>query len=53
MLLENTFLLLLASDSLSGPTWDSMSIPVAVLCSFFIGKHYGFTDYFHVMANKL
>ncbi|XP_077096048.1 XK-related protein 5b isoform X1 [Siphateles boraxobius] len=37
MLLENTFLLLLASDSLSGPSWDSMSIPVAVLCSFFIG----------------
>ncbi|XP_067223896.1 XK-related protein 5b isoform X2 [Chanodichthys erythropterus] len=37
MLLENTFLLLLASDSLREPSWDSMSIPVAVLFSFFIG----------------
>ncbi|XP_056624314.1 XK-related protein 5b [Triplophysa dalaica] len=37
MLLENTFLLLLASDSLSEPSWNSISFPVAVLCSFFIG----------------
>ncbi|XP_055028169.2 XK-related protein 5b [Misgurnus anguillicaudatus] len=37
MLLENTFLLLLASDSLSKLSWNSLSIPVAVLCSFFIG----------------
>ncbi|XP_073682526.1 XK-related protein 5-like [Garra rufa] len=37
MLLENTFLLLLASDALSGPSWDSMSVPLAVLCSFLIG----------------
>ncbi|XP_052001563.1 XK-related protein 5-like [Xyrauchen texanus] len=37
MLLENTFLLLLASDLISNPSWHSMSVPVAVLCSFFIG----------------
>uniref|UniRef100_A0A673NCG9 XK-related protein n=1 Tax=Sinocyclocheilus rhinocerous TaxID=307959 RepID=A0A673NCG9_9TELE len=37
MLLENTFLLLLASDSLSGISWDSMSVPLNVLCSFLIG----------------
>ncbi|XP_059377053.1 XK-related protein 5b [Carassius carassius] len=37
MLLENTFLLLLASDSLSGISWDSLSVPLNVLCSFLIG----------------
>ncbi|XP_068070397.1 XK-related protein 5b isoform X1 [Danio rerio] len=37
MLLENTFLLLLASDSFSGPSWDSMSVPLTVSCSFLIG----------------
>ncbi|XP_043118672.1 XK-related protein 5b [Puntigrus tetrazona] len=37
MLLENTFLLLLASDSLSGISWNNMSVPLNVLCSFLIG----------------
>ncbi|XP_035384708.1 XK-related protein 5a [Electrophorus electricus] len=37
MLLENTMLLLAASDLLSEASWDSLTIPTAVLCSYLIG----------------
>ncbi|XP_018590662.2 XK-related protein 5a [Scleropages formosus] len=37
MLLENATLLLSATDFLSEASWESMSIPTAVLCSFLLG----------------
>ncbi|XP_036406340.1 XK-related protein 5a [Megalops cyprinoides] len=37
MLLENATLLLSASDFLSEASWDSMSFPTAVLCSYLLG----------------
>ncbi|KAG9347216.1 hypothetical protein JZ751_004783 [Albula glossodonta] len=37
MLLENATLLLSASDFLSEASWESMSFPTAVLCSFLLG----------------
>ncbi|XP_076872656.1 XK-related protein 5a [Brachyhypopomus gauderio] len=37
MLLENAMLLLAASDILSEASWDSLTVPTAVLCSFLIG----------------
>ncbi|KAK6297160.1 hypothetical protein J4Q44_G00317430 [Coregonus suidteri] len=37
MLLENTTLLVAASDFLSEKSWDSMTLPIAVLSSFLLG----------------
>ncbi|KAL4630456.1 XK-related protein 5-like [Arapaima gigas] len=37
MLLENAALLLSASDFLTEASWESMSVPTAVLCSFLLG----------------
>ncbi|XP_048842508.1 XK-related protein 5a [Brienomyrus brachyistius] len=37
MLLENATLVLAASDFLNGASWESMSIPTAVMCSFLLG----------------
>ncbi|XP_030638778.1 XK-related protein 5b [Chanos chanos] len=37
MMLENTVLLLAASDVFSEASWDSMSVPTAVFCSFSVG----------------
>ncbi|KAG9282337.1 XK-related protein 5 [Astyanax mexicanus] len=37
MLLENTTLVLAASDILSEASWDSLTVPTAVLCSFLLG----------------
>ncbi|XP_061611011.1 XK-related protein 5a [Phyllopteryx taeniolatus] len=37
MLIENTTLLLAASDLLSEASWDNMTLPVTVLCSFILG----------------
>ncbi|XP_062324344.1 XK-related protein 5a [Osmerus eperlanus] len=37
MLLENATLLLAASDFLSEASWDSLTLPTAVLCSFLLG----------------
>ncbi|KAM4600847.1 XK-related protein 5a [Polymixia lowei] len=37
MLVENATLLLAASDFLSEASWDSMTLPTAVLCSFLFG----------------
>ncbi|XP_037541447.1 XK-related protein 5a [Nematolebias whitei] len=37
MLVENATLLLAASDFLSEASWDSMTLPTSVLCSFLLG----------------
>uniref|UniRef100_UPI0037E8F8C5 XK-related protein 5a n=1 Tax=Semicossyphus pulcher TaxID=241346 RepID=UPI0037E8F8C5 len=37
MLVENATLLLAASDFLSEASWDSMTLPTTVLCSFLLG----------------
>ncbi|KAL7872527.1 hypothetical protein SRHO_G00075100 [Serrasalmus rhombeus] len=37
MLLENATLVLAASDILSEASWDSLTVPTAVLCSFLLG----------------
>ncbi|KAF7653714.1 hypothetical protein LDENG_00079070 [Lucifuga dentata] len=37
MLVENATLLLAASDFLSEASWDSLTLPAAVLCSFLLG----------------
>ncbi|XP_019727176.1 XK-related protein 5a [Hippocampus comes] len=37
MLIENTTLLLAASDLLSQASWDNMTLPITVLCSFILG----------------
>ncbi|XP_034017990.1 XK-related protein 5a [Thalassophryne amazonica] len=37
MLIENATLLLAASDFLSEASWDNMTLPAAVLCSFLLG----------------
>ncbi|XP_037305882.2 XK-related protein 5a [Pungitius pungitius] len=37
MLVENATLLLAASDFLSEASWDSMTLPATVLCSFLLG----------------
>ncbi|XP_016344947.1 XK-related protein 5-like [Sinocyclocheilus anshuiensis] len=37
MLLENATLLLAASDILTDASWDSLTVPTAVLCSFLLG----------------
>ncbi|XP_067274261.1 XK-related protein 5a isoform X2 [Pseudorasbora parva] len=37
MLLENVTLLLAASDILTDASWDSLTVPTAVLCSFLLG----------------
>ncbi|XP_026196580.1 XK-related protein 5a [Anabas testudineus] len=37
MLIENATLLLAASDFLSEASWDSMTLPTTVLCSFLLG----------------
>ncbi|XP_051500298.1 XK-related protein 5a [Myxocyprinus asiaticus] len=37
MLLENATLLLAASDLLTDASWDSLTVPTAVLCSFLLG----------------
>ncbi|TKS75610.1 XK-related protein 5 [Collichthys lucidus] len=37
MLIENATLLLAASDFLSEASWDSMTLPATVLCSFLLG----------------
>ncbi|XP_065112487.1 XK-related protein 5a isoform X1 [Paramisgurnus dabryanus] len=37
MLLENAVLLLAASDILTDASWDSLTVPTAVLCSFLLG----------------
>ena len=38
MLVENATLLLAASDFLSEASWDSMTLPTTVLCSFLLGE---------------
>lgn len=38
MLVENATLLLAASDFLSEASWDSMTLPTSVLCSFLLGE---------------
>ncbi len=38
MLLENATLLLAASDILTDASWDSLTVPTAVLCSFLLGE---------------
>lgn len=38
MLVENATLLLAASDFLSEASWDSMTLPTSVLCSFVLSK---------------
>lgn len=38
MLVENATLLLAASDFLSEASWDSMTLPATVLCSFLLGE---------------
>lgn len=38
MLIENATLLLAASDFLSEASWDSMTLPTTVLCSFLLGE---------------
>lgn len=38
MLVENATLLLAASDFLSEVSWDSMTLPTTVLCSFLLGE---------------
>lgn len=38
MLVENATLLLAASDFLSEASWDSMTLPITVLCSFLLGE---------------
>lgn len=40
MLVENVTLLLAASDFLSEASWDSMTLPTSVLCSFFLGESF-------------
>lgn len=38
MLVENATLLLAASDFLSEASWDSMTLPTSVLCSFVLSE---------------
>lgn len=38
MLVENATLLLAASDFLSEASWDSMTLPTTVLCSFILSE---------------
>lgn len=38
MLVENATLLLAASDFLSEASWDSMTLPTTVLCSFVLSE---------------
>lgn len=38
MLVENATLLLSASDFLSEASWDSVTLPTTVLCSFLLGE---------------
>lgn len=38
MLVENTTLLLAASDFLSEASWDNMTLPTTVLCSFVLSE---------------
>lgn len=38
MLAENATLLLAASDFLSEASWDSMTLPTTVLCSFILSE---------------
>lgn len=38
MLVENATLLLAASDFLSEASWDNMTLPTTVLCSFLLGE---------------
>ncbi|XP_024119865.1 XK-related protein 5 [Oryzias melastigma] len=40
MLVENATLLLAASDFLSEASWDSMTLPTSVLCSFLLGESF-------------
>ena len=47
MLVENAILLLSASDFLSEASWDNMTLPTAVLCSF------GLSESFYLSAFPL
>lgn len=38
MLLENATLVLAASDILTEASWESLTVPIAVLCSFLLGE---------------
>lgn len=38
MLLENATLVLAASDILTEASWESLTVPTAVLCSFLLGE---------------
>lgn len=38
MLLENAMLVLAASDILTEASWESLTVPTAVLCSFLLGE---------------
>lgn len=38
MLVENATLLLAASDFLSEASWDNMTLPTTVLCSFVLSE---------------
>lgn len=40
MLVENATLLLAASDFLSEASWDNMTLPTTVLCSFVLSESY-------------
>lgn len=38
MLLENATLVLAASDILTEASWESLTVPTAILCSFLLGE---------------
>lgn len=40
MLVENATLLLAASDFLSEASWDNMTLPTTVLCSFVLSESF-------------